>query len=41
MEVARLEFAGLSVQQIKQLLQRLPSNLRATLEVSYRKNGQT
>ncbi|MBI3326463.1 MAG: hypothetical protein HYZ81_07160 [Nitrospinae bacterium] len=33
----KLEFEGLTVQQIKQILQRLPSSVKARLEVSYPK----
>jgi hypothetical protein len=32
---AKVEFEGLSVQQLKQILQRLPSSVKASLEVSY------
>ena len=35
-ETARIEFSGLTAQQIKQILQRIPSAFRATLEVDYK-----
>lgn len=35
---ARLEFKDVSVQQIKQILQRLPSAFRASLEISYQED---
>lgn len=35
----KIEFEGLSVQQAKQILQRLPSHIRAKLEVTFRPNG--
>jgi len=35
LKTAKVEFRGLSVQQIKQILQRLPSAFRASLEVTY------
>ncbi|MGB8216259.1 MAG: DUF499 domain-containing protein [Candidatus Methanoperedens sp.] len=33
---ARIDFTGLTAQQIKQILQRLPSTLKAKLEITYR-----
>lgn len=35
-ETARIEFFGLTAQQIKQILQRIPSTFRATLEIAYK-----
>ena len=32
---AKIEFHNLSVQQVKQILQRLPSAFKATMEVTY------
>ena len=37
---AKIAFAGLSVQQIKQFLQRLPSAFKASLEVTYDEESQ-
>jgi hypothetical protein len=34
-ESARIEFRGLTAQQIKQILQRVPSTFKATLEITY------
>jgi hypothetical protein len=34
-ETARIEFSGLSAQQVKQILQRIPSSFKATLEIVY------
>lgn len=34
-ETARIEFVGLTAQQIKQILQRIPSTFKATLEIEY------
>ncbi|BBO67937.1 hypothetical protein DSCA_18670 [Desulfosarcina alkanivorans] len=39
-ETARIEFAGLTAQQIKQILQRIPSTFRATLEIVYKNGGE-
>lgn len=39
LDTTKIEFEGLSVQQAKAILQRLPSNVRAKLEVTYRPNG--
>ena len=39
-ETARIEFAGLTAQQIKQILQRIPSTFRATLEIFYKDGGE-
>lgn len=36
LDTTRLEFEGLSVQQAKAILQRLPSNVRARLDIAYR-----
>lgn len=36
LDSTRIEFEGLSVQQAKAILQRLPSNVRAKLEIAYR-----
>ncbi|MDD4099137.1 MAG: hypothetical protein PHC30_10230, partial [Lentisphaeria bacterium] len=38
-ETARIEFSGLSAQQIKQILQRIPSTFKATLEITYTEGG--
>jgi hypothetical protein len=38
-ETARIEFLGLTAQQIKQILQRIPSTFRATLEIAYKEGG--
>ena len=35
LETARIEFSGLTAQQIKLILQRIPSTFRATLEIAY------
>jgi len=35
---AQIEFEGLTVQQIKQILQRIPSTFRANLEITYDRN---
>jgi len=32
---ARIEFSNLTVQQLKQVLQRLPSSMRASLEITF------
>lgn len=39
-ETARIEFSGLTAQQIKQILQRIPSAFRATLEIAYKDGGE-
>jgi hypothetical protein len=39
-ETARIEFSGLTAQQIKQVLQRIPSTFKATLEISYKDGGE-
>src|SRR5208283_3027685 len=39
-ETARIEFEGLTVQQVKQILQRIPSTFKATLEISYKEQGE-
>ncbi len=39
LDSVRLEFEGMTVQQAKALIQRLPSNLRAKLEVAFRRNN--
>lgn len=39
-ETARIEFAGLTAQQIKQILQRIPSTFKATLEIAYKDGGE-
>ncbi|MCF8075075.1 MAG: ATP-binding protein [Desulfotignum sp.] len=38
-ETARIEFSGLTAQQIKQILQRIPSAFKATLDVTYKNGG--
>ncbi len=38
-ETARIEFSGLTVQQIKHILLRIPSSFKATLEIAY-KDGE-
>ncbi|MCD4786906.1 MAG: hypothetical protein K8R09_01655 [Desulfobacterales bacterium] len=37
---ARIEFNNLTAQQIKQILQRIPSTFKAMLEISYKKGGE-
>ena len=37
---ARIEFSGLTVQQIKQILQRIPSSFKASLEIAYKDGGE-
>ncbi|MDR3555654.1 MAG: hypothetical protein P4L55_12930 [Syntrophobacteraceae bacterium] len=39
-EKARIEFSGLTVQQVKQILQRIPSAFKALLEVEYKEGGE-
>ncbi|MBE7508223.1 MAG: DUF499 domain-containing protein [Planctomycetia bacterium] len=39
LDMTKIEFEGLSVQQAKAILQRLPSHVRAKLEVTFRPNG--
>ena len=39
-ETARIEFSGLTAQQIKQILQRIPSTFKATLEIAYKEEGE-
>lgn len=39
-ETARIEFSGLTAQQIKQILQRIPSTFRATLEIAYKEGSE-
>lgn len=39
-EKARIEFSGLTAQQVKQILQRIPSAFKATLEIQYREGGE-
>jgi hypothetical protein len=39
-ETARIEFTGLTAQQIKQILQRIPSTFKASLEITYKEGGQ-
>ena len=38
-ESARIEFSGLTAQQIKQILQRIPSTFKATLDITYKEGG--
>jgi hypothetical protein len=38
-ETARIEFSGLTSQQIKQILQRIPSSFKATLDITWREGG--
>lgn len=40
LDLTRIDFEGLSVQQAKAILQRLPSNVRARLEVAFRPPSQ-
>jgi hypothetical protein len=35
LDKATIEFSGLSAQQIKQILQRIPSHVKAMLEISF------
>lgn len=37
---ARIEFYGLTVQQVKQILQRIPSAFKASLEIEYKEGGE-
>jgi hypothetical protein len=37
---ARIAFSGLTAQQIKQILQRIPSTFKATLEITYKDGGE-
>jgi hypothetical protein len=39
-EKARIEFSGLTAQQVKQILQRIPSAFKATLEVEFKEGGE-
>jgi hypothetical protein len=39
-ESARIEFSGLTAQQIKQILQRVPSTFKANLDISFKEGGQ-
>ena len=39
-ESARIEFSGLTAQQIKQILLRIPSTFKATLDITYKEGGQ-
>lgn len=39
LETARIEFSGLTAQQVKQILQRIPSAFQATLEIAYKDGG--
>jgi hypothetical protein len=39
-ETARIEFSGLTAQQIKQILQRIPSTFKATLEITYKEGEE-
>lgn len=38
---AKIEFQGLTAQQIKQILQRIPSTFKANLEISYEDGGES
>ena len=40
LEALQLTFANLTVQQAKQLLQRLPSTLKGNLAVQYKEEGE-
>ncbi len=40
LESARIEFSGLTAQQIKQILQRIPSTFKATLEIAFKDGGE-
>lgn len=39
-EKARIEFSGLTAQQVKQILQRIPSAFKASLEIEYHEGGE-
>lgn len=39
-EIARIEFSGLTAQQIKQILQRIPSTFKASLDITYKEGDQ-
>jgi hypothetical protein len=36
----RIEFSGISVQQVKQILGRIPSTFKATLEITYKEGKE-
>lgn len=38
---AKIELKDVSVQQVKQILQRLPSSFRASLEISYQEEDES
>jgi hypothetical protein len=40
-DTARIEFSGLTAQQMKQILQRIPSTFKATLEIAYKEEGES
>ncbi|HYA42142.1 MAG TPA: hypothetical protein VEF34_12615 [Syntrophobacteraceae bacterium] len=37
---AKIEFSGLTAQQVKQILQRIPSAFKASLEIEYKEGGE-
>jgi len=39
LDTAKIEFNNLTVQQVKQILTRLPSSLKASMEVIFTKEG--
>jgi hypothetical protein len=39
LDAAHIEFNGLTAQQVKQILQRIPSNYKALLEITYREGA--
>ena len=39
-EAAKIEFSGLTAQQIKQILQRIPSSFKATMEITYTEDDE-
>jgi hypothetical protein len=39
-ESTRIEFAGLTAQQIRQILQRIPSTFKASMDISYKEGDQ-
>ncbi|MBF0235401.1 MAG: hypothetical protein HQK65_20550 [Desulfamplus sp.] len=41
LDSARIELTGLTVQQVKQILQRIPSTFKASLEISFQDGGES
>jgi len=40
LDTARIEFGDLTAQQVKQILQRIPSTFKAKLEITYKEDGE-